>query len=99
MHVYDLAVFVVMETRLERERAKDITDSLPFDGAIHVDTIGYAGVLWLMWNADKVEVTSLAKTKQEIHVIIKVRASNLSWLFSAFMLALDLLRGQFYGII
>ena len=99
MHVHDLAVFVVMETRLERERAKDITDSLPFDGAIHVDTIGYAGVLWLMWNADKVEVTSLAKTKQEIHVIIKVRASNLSWLFSAFMLALDLLRGQFYGII
>lgn len=99
MHVHDLAVFMVMETRLERERAKDITDSLPFDGAIHVDTIGYAGVLWLMWNADKVEVTSLAKTKQEIHVIIKVRASNLSWLFSAFMLALDLLRGQFYGII
>ena len=48
MHVHDLAVFVVMETRLERERAKDITDSLPFDGAIHVDTIGYAGVLWLM---------------------------------------------------
>ena len=83
MHVHDLAVFVVMETRLERERAKDITDSLPFDGAIHVDTIGYAGVLWLMWNADKVEVTSLAKTKQEIHVTIKVRASNLSWLFSA----------------
>ena len=63
MHVHDLAVFVVMETRLERERAKDITDSLPFDGAIHVDTIGYVGVLWLMWNADKVEVTSLAKTK------------------------------------
>ena len=78
MHVHDLAVFVVMETRLERERAKDITDSLPFDGTIHVDMIGYAGVLWLMWNANKVEVTSLAKTKQEIHVTIKVRASNLS---------------------
>ena len=63
MHVHDLVVFVVMETRLGRERAKDITDRLLFDGTIHVDTIGYAGVLWLMWNADKVEVTSLAKTK------------------------------------
>ena len=78
MHVHDLVVFVVMETRLGRERAKDITDRLLFDGTIHVDTIGYAGVLWLMWNADKMEVTSLAKTKQEIHVAIKVRASNLS---------------------
>ena len=29
------------------------------------------------------EVTPLAKTKQEIHVTVKVRASNLSWLFSA----------------
>ena len=28
-----------------------------------------------MWNADKVEVTHLAKTEQEIHVTIKVRHS------------------------
>lgn len=83
LRVHDLAVFVVMETRLEGERAKDVTDRLPFDGAIHVDSIGFAGGLWLMWNANKVEVTPLAKTEQEIHITIKVRASNLSWLFSA----------------
>lgn len=29
------------------------------------------------------EVSLLAKIEQEIHVTIKVRSSNLSWLFSA----------------
>ena len=76
-------MFVVTETRLGGERAKDITDRLSFDGGILTDTIGRAGGLWLLWNSDKVEVTLLAKTEQEIHVTIKVRSSNLSWLFSA----------------
>jgi len=47
VHVHDPAVFVVMETRLGGERAKDITNRLPFDGEIHMDTIGYARGLWL----------------------------------------------------
>lgn len=83
VQIHDPAVFVVIETRVEEARTKDITDRLPFDEAIHVDTIGFAGGLWLMLNSDKVETTSLAKTEQEIHVFIKVRASNLSWLFIA----------------
>ena len=45
VRVHDPAVFVVMETHLGGERTKDITDCLPFDGAIHVDTIGFAGGL------------------------------------------------------
>ena len=35
------------------ERAKDITDHLPFNGAIHTDMIGFTGGLWLLWNSDK----------------------------------------------
>ena len=50
-----------METRIGGLRAKDITDRLPFDGAIHIDTIGYAEGLWLLWNSEVVEVTQLAK--------------------------------------
>ena len=81
--VHDPSVFVVMETRLGRERAKGITDRLPFDGAIHTDTIGRMRGLLLLWNSDKVEVTLMEKIEQEIHVTIKVRTSNLPWLFSA----------------
>lgn len=38
------------------ERAKDITDRLPFDGAIHADTIGYSGGIWILWNSNVMEV-------------------------------------------
>ena len=48
---------IVTETRIGGMRAKDITDKLPFDGAIHTDTIGYAGGLWLLWNSDMEELT------------------------------------------
>nr|XP_023873887.1 uncharacterized protein LOC111986485 [Quercus suber] len=80
---HDPAILVVMETKLGGNRAKAITDRLPMDGAIHTDTIGYAGGLWLLWNSDIVEVELLAKTEQEIHAKVKVRTSRLSWLFSA----------------
>ena len=80
---HDPAILVVMETKLGGSRAKEVSNRLPFDGAIHTETIGLSGGLWLLWNDDNVEVVELAKTEQEIHVEIKVRASNLSWVFSA----------------
>ncbi|XP_065619003.1 uncharacterized protein LOC136063048 [Quercus suber] len=80
---HDPAIFMVMKTRLGGERAKEITDRLPFDGAIHMATIGYTGGLWVMWNLDKVEVTQMANIEQEIHVSIEVRSSDFSWVLFA----------------
>ena len=77
------AILVVMETRVGGDRAKEITNRLPFDGAILADTVGFAGGIWLLWNSDKVEVVHLASTEQEIHVEVKVLPSNLSWIFTA----------------
>ena len=57
------ALLVIMETKLGGARAKEISDRLPFDGAIHTETIGYAGGLWLLWNADIVDVVHLANTE------------------------------------
>ena len=45
---YDPTILVVMEARLGGDKAKEITDRLPFNGAIHTDIIGYAGGLWLL---------------------------------------------------
>ena len=72
------AILVIMETKLGGAPMKEITDRLPFDGAIHTKTIGFAGGLWLLWNADIVEVIHLANTEQEIHVEVKVLATKLS---------------------
>ena len=60
---HDLTIFIIMETKLGGDRAREITDRLSFDGAIHTDTIGYASRLWLLWNSDKVDIQSLANTE------------------------------------
>ncbi|XP_050259191.1 uncharacterized protein LOC126704213 [Quercus robur] len=72
-----------MEIRIGSDRAREITDRLPFDGAIHTDTIGFTGGLWMLWHSDRVEVNPLATTEQEIHAVIKVISSNSDWLFTA----------------
>ena len=82
MRNHNPAILVLMETKVGGERAKEISGRLPFDNDIHTDTIGYAGDLWMLWNSNRVEVTSLASTKQEIHTIIKVMNSNSCWLFT-----------------
>ncbi|KAK7828393.1 hypothetical protein CFP56_030313 [Quercus suber] len=42
VRIHDPAILIVMETRVGGVRAKEIADELPFDRAIHTDTIGYA---------------------------------------------------------
>ena len=65
-HVRELArnhnpdILVVMETRIGGVRASEIIDRLPFDGAIHTETIGFSGGIWLLWNSDSVELIQLA---------------------------------------
>ena len=79
---HDPAIFVVMKTHIGGDRARDITNKLLFDGAIHTETIGQAGGLWLLWNLNRVEVPFLASSEQEIHFTMKVHSSNFSWMFS-----------------
>ena len=55
--MHDPTIFVVMEMRLGGEGAKEITNRLPYDGAIHTNTIGYAGGLWALWNLNKAKVS------------------------------------------
>ena len=83
VRTYNPAILVIMETRVGGGRAKAIIDRLPFDGSVHTDTIGFTGGLWMLWDSDRVDVTPLADTEQEIHATVKVRNSNSSWLFTA----------------
>lgn len=80
---HELAILIVMETKIGGNRAHEITSRLPFDGAIHTDTIGYAGGFWMLWNFDKVEISPLSNAEQEIQVTIMVQSSNSSWILSA----------------
>ena len=76
-------LMVITETRMSGARAVEMIESLPFDGYVVADTIGFAGGIWLLWKTDLVHVDVLATTEQEIHAIIRVRSQSLSWIISA----------------
>ena len=59
---YNPAILVAMETHVGGDRAREITNLLPFDRAFHTDTIGYAGGLWVLWNANRVDLALLSST-------------------------------------
>jgi len=64
INTHSPSLVIITETRVGGERAKVIIDRLPFDGALHSDTVGYFGGILLLWNFDTVEVIQLAKTEQ-----------------------------------
>nr|XP_023872395.1 uncharacterized protein LOC111985008 [Quercus suber] len=76
-------LMVITETRMNGARAVEMIESLPFDGSVVADTIGFAGGIWMLWRTDLVHVEVLASTEQEIHAIIRVRSQSLSWIVSA----------------
>ena len=63
MQNYNPTILVVMETRVGGDRAREITNLLLFDGAFHTDSIGYAGGLWVLWNAKRVDLALLSSTE------------------------------------
>lgn len=40
---FDPTILIITKTRIGGSKAKKIIDRLPFNGAIHVDMVGYAG--------------------------------------------------------
>ena len=76
-------LMVITETRISGARAVEMIESLPFDGLVVADIIGFAGGIWLLWRTNLVHVEVLAAIEQEIHAIIRVRSQSLSWIISA----------------
>ena len=77
------AIMVITETRVGGDRVAKIIAGLPFDGFITTETIGYAGGLWVLWKKEEAEIDLLAAMEQEIHAMVKVCGSNLTWFISA----------------
>ena len=57
------SIIVIIETRVGGSRDEKIIEGLPFDGFITMDTIGYAGGLWILWKSKDVKVNLLLATE------------------------------------
>lgn len=47
---YHLAILIISETKVSGDRAKDIIDRIPMDGAIATNSIGLSRGLWMLWD-------------------------------------------------
>ena len=48
VQTHHLAIMIITETKVCGNRAKKISDRLPFDGAIHAYNIGFSRGLWVL---------------------------------------------------
>lgn len=83
VQMHSPAIMIITETKISGLRAKNITDQLQFDGAIHANNIGFSGGLWVLWDSTQVEISELSSSEQEIHTLVRDLSSNSSWLMSA----------------
>lgn len=63
-------ILLLTETRVSQHDADEILDDLPLHNWVISDTVGFKGGIWLLYNEEAVEITVLATTAQEIHVMV-----------------------------
>ena len=69
-------IIIIMKTRLCGARADETIETLPFDGAVVANTIGFARGIQLLWRLDLVQVDVLATTELEIYALIWEHAES-----------------------
>ncbi|KAF7833415.1 reverse transcriptase [Senna tora] len=62
---------ILTETRVSGERANGIINSLGFEHTYKVDTMGFAGGIWVLWNDNNISIRIVGSSFQEVHCIFK----------------------------
>lgn len=70
VHMHSPVIMIVGETKVCGERAKRILERIDLDGAIFANSVGLSGRLWVLWDSNQVEISEIASTEQEIHVVV-----------------------------
>ncbi|GMP46214.1 hypothetical protein CsSME_00014459 [Camellia sinensis var. sinensis] len=74
---------VITETRVGGIRGATLCKNLGFPKYHIVETHGFAGGIWLLWNDLEIHCDIIAQTQQEVHAWIQVLSKPSPWLFSA----------------
>lgn len=70
----------LIETKMNSHQS--LLDDFPFTSMIEVASVGNSGGLIILWDDSVLDPEDVATTNQEIHAVIKVRQTQVSWLFS-----------------
>ena len=59
---YEFSVLILLETRINGERANEVIRKLDFDGVCRVEANGFIGGIWTLWDAMFLNVNILCTT-------------------------------------
>ncbi|KAK4284270.1 hypothetical protein QN277_001125 [Acacia crassicarpa] len=74
---YGITILCLLEPHISGVRADKVSRRLGFSNWIRVESTGFSGGIWLLWNKDDFEITFLTSTTQLIYCQVKERDSNI----------------------
>lgn len=81
---HKLAILVLLETRVRKEKAQSILNSCGL-GMNCIDNYDYArnGRIWLLWSEERISVQLLFRSSQIVHSLITFKSNGSQFLLSA----------------
>ncbi|KAK4271486.1 hypothetical protein QN277_020176 [Acacia crassicarpa] len=73
---YCIDILCLIEPRISGDRADRVCRKLGFSHWFRVESTGYSGGIWLMWDSALFDITYLTSTTQLLHCSIKEKATN-----------------------
>ena len=71
VHKHDISIVSLIEPRVNGERAVQRIKNMGFKASVRVDSEGYSGGIWVMWDPEKVELYTHSFSKQHIHCYVE----------------------------
>lgn len=78
---YKPDLYILTETRLSGDRATAVLNSLGYERYIKIDTMGFTGGIWVLWNPSNIVVEPVTTAFHEIY--LKVQVNSLTFLLIA----------------
>ena len=76
-------MLIIIEPRISEDRAQAMIDTLPYTHSHRVDSTGYSGGIWLLWNeSSSFMVEIITCSEHSIYALVKAHYPSISFLLN-----------------
>ncbi|KAK3205341.1 hypothetical protein Dsin_019387 [Dipteronia sinensis] len=69
-NIYNFDVIAILEPRISGSRALKVVNKLGFSDKFLVETFGFSGGIWLLWNGNRVKLQVVASSRHSITAVV-----------------------------
>ena len=82
LRMYKPPILALFETRISGSRADEVCRKLGFSGCFRVEAQGFAGGIWILWDAAEVQLNLITSHPQYVTMEVRQRGAH-PWFFTA----------------